>query len=133
MTYPRSLDEYGDDELKAELERRAKLKKDGRCTYCERSTTSSACRFPERHSKKGRSKPPVLVIGDTSYELTQAFCEGALSYHYDVPYNTGNPYDDDDDRHEEWSNGHEIASEHDEKFTEAKARKALAAAKKRRL
>lgn len=143
MSYPRDLDEYDDEELKEELERRAELVKKKLCTYCERKVTAAACRFPERHKagkggKGGKIKTPVLVIGDTAYELSEAFCEGALAYHARVPYNVGNPYNDEDDRAEEWNDGHTIAGgDKDDncgvEFTKKQAEKALAVAKKRRL
>ena len=110
------------------------MAKKGRCTYCNRLVTASACRFPERH--KGKIETPEIVVGDTSYELTEAFCEGAIALHNRVPWNVGNPYHEDDDRHEQWSDGHGIASgDEDEsvKFTKKQAEKALAVAKKRRL
>lgn len=143
MSYPRDLDEYDDEDLQEELDRRAELKKKGLCTYCKRKVTASACRFPERHKagkngKGGKIKTPVLVIGDTAYELSEAFCEGALAYHARVPYNVGNPYNDEDDRAEEWNDGHTIASSDKDdncgvEFTKEQAEKALAVAKKRRL
>lgn len=143
MSYPRDLDEYDDEELKDELARRAELTKKKLCTYCKRAVTASACRFPERHKagkngKGGKIETPVLVIGDTAYELTEAFCEGALACYARVPYNVGNPYSDEDDRHEEWNYGHEIAGADKEdncgvEFTKEQAEKALAVAKKRRL
>lgn len=137
MSYPRELEEYDDEELKAEIERRGEAAKKKLCSYCNRKITASACRFPERHKgKRVHRDEPRLVIGDTAYTLTEAFCEGAIAYHHGVPWNVGNPYHEDDDRHEQWSDGHGIASgDEDEKvkFTEAQAKKALKAARKRRL
>lgn len=140
MSYPRDLDEYDTEELQTELERRAKLRKKGLCSYCKRAVTASACRFPERHkaAKSGKIKTPELVVGDTAYELTEAFCEGALACYARVPYNVGNPYNDEDERAEEWNSGHTIAGADKEdncgvEFTKEQAEKALAVAKKRRL
>jgi hypothetical protein len=133
VSYPRSLDEYNDVELKDEIKRREKLAKKKRCTYCEQSVDAPACRFPERHSRKGKIETPEIVVGDTAYELTEAFCRGALALHSGIPYNTGNPYDDEDDRHQEWNYGHEVADDEEADFTLEKAEKALAEAKRRKL
>lgn len=136
MTYAKDLDEYDTQELEAELKRRAKLTKKGRCTYCKKSVDAPACRFPERHSKKSKIKTPEIVVGDTIYELTEAFCLGAIAFHNDVPYNVGNPYDDEDDRNQEWSDGHGIASGDEEQgvsFSLERAEKALKEARARRL
>lgn len=51
MSYPRDLDEMSADELQDELNRRAKLKDQGLCTYCERPLNAlPPCRFLVRHS-----------------------------------------------------------------------------------
>lgn len=55
MSYPMSLDEYTDAELQAELDRRYRDRRAGKCDYCHRPFTSMpACKFPERH--KGNSR-----------------------------------------------------------------------------
>lgn len=56
MGYPLDLDEYGEDALRNELTRRAKLKREGRCDYCGKYRNESVCKFPDRHSK-ARDKP----------------------------------------------------------------------------
>lgn len=51
MSYPKDLDEYTTDELRAELSRRANVLAEGNCDYCGRAGDSSPCRFPERHQQ----------------------------------------------------------------------------------
>ncbi len=51
MSYPLNLDEYTEEQLKKELDRRAKTRAKGKCDYCERKIGSKqACKFPERHN-----------------------------------------------------------------------------------
>ena len=50
MSYPKGLDEYTEDELQAELDRRANLQSCGVCDYCGRAPDTPACKFPERHN-----------------------------------------------------------------------------------
>jgi hypothetical protein len=136
MGYLMDLDEYSDEQLKEELERRRKLAKKGLCTYCGRSVDAPTCRFPERHSEKAERSVPVIGFGDTTYELTQALCEGAIAFYNDVPWNTGNPYSPEDDRHEEWSTGHALASGDEQeggRLPRSRAEKALKEAKARKL
>jgi hypothetical protein len=59
MGYPRDLDEYEEEELRAELDRRAKLRADGKCDYCGRSIHVPTCKFQERHR---RQKPPGRIV-----------------------------------------------------------------------
>ena len=47
----KTLDEYTDAQLEAELERRRWRRNAGLCDYCERPPTDPPCRFPERHKK----------------------------------------------------------------------------------
>ncbi len=49
MSYPMDLDQYSEAALKDELERRRKLRADGRCDYCGQPTTLPPCRFRARH------------------------------------------------------------------------------------
>jgi hypothetical protein len=49
--YVLDLDEFDESDLRAELSRRSSLRKRGLCDYCERSSKSSPCKFPERHNK----------------------------------------------------------------------------------
>lgn len=140
MSYPRSLDEYADEELEAEIKRRKKLKKKKLCTYCERSVDAPHCRFPERHTfKKGmRDNEPRLIVGDTIYTLSEAFCQGAIAHLDRVPY-TENPYDEDDDQAWGWNCGHEVVDTDEEDLepgvdlSREFFEKALAEAKARRL
>lgn len=132
MGYPKDLDEYDEEQLQGELARRARLKEKGVCTYCERPQNAPSCRFPERHNAAAPLAIPTLEIGDTSYDLTEAFCAGAVAFHDQIPYNF-NPYRSTDDRHDEWSEGHTIASAEDNPFPREKAEPALAEAKARRL
>jgi len=136
MGHLKDLDEFSDSELAQEVIRRADLKTKGLCSYCERKITEPTCRFPERHSKKAKRSVPVIGFGDTTYELTQALCEGAIAFYNHIPWNTGNPYDEDDERHEEWSTGHGLASGDEQEggnLSRERAERALKEAKKRRL
>jgi hypothetical protein len=49
VSYPKDLDEYTDEQLREELERREKATESGLCGYCGRLPTEPACKFPERH------------------------------------------------------------------------------------
>lgn len=49
MSYPRDLDEYTADELRAELERREQARRDGVCDYCGRDPRNTTCRMKSRH------------------------------------------------------------------------------------
>jgi hypothetical protein len=49
MGYSRSLDEYREDALLAELALRRSRRQQGVCDYCARKPDTSPCRFPERH------------------------------------------------------------------------------------
>lgn len=55
MSYPRDLDEYSDDELEAERQRRVKLRARGQCPYCRQDFEDPPCRHPEQHR-------PLLVL-----------------------------------------------------------------------
>jgi hypothetical protein len=52
MGYPRDLDEYTEDELIDELNKRIGLHEKGKCGYCERKPTTTPCKFPDRHHDK---------------------------------------------------------------------------------
>ncbi|AAK94360.1 hypothetical protein Mx8p25 [Myxococcus phage Mx8] len=52
MSFPRSLDEYGDKELQQELARRAEVRERGLCDYCGRSSRAPSCKFSERHHSR---------------------------------------------------------------------------------
>ena len=58
MSYPTGLDEFPEERLVAELERRADLRKQGLCDYCGREEFTSPCKFPDRHN-------PEIDDGDT--------------------------------------------------------------------
>lgn len=49
MSYILDLDEYTEEALKGELERRRKLSARGLCDYCRRSGDTPSCKFPDRH------------------------------------------------------------------------------------
>lgn len=55
MSYPRGLDEYSDDELRSELDRRDRARRAGRCDYCggwlgqPTASGHESCRFPTSH------------------------------------------------------------------------------------
>lgn len=46
MSYPKDLDEYTDEELKRELARRERCKKEGRCSYCGRLAQTNPVSSP---------------------------------------------------------------------------------------
>lgn len=50
MGYPLDLDEYEEERLIEEINRRVRLQEQGLCDYCERSPDTDPCKFPERHS-----------------------------------------------------------------------------------
>lgn len=54
----------------------------------------------------------VKVVGDTAYELTPAFVDGAKAWFSGTPYGAGRGRDDDDER-SEWEDGHVLASSGD--------------------
>lgn len=49
MSYPKSLDEYTDLELAQEIEKREKLRAEGKCDYCYRPNTTTVCKHADRH------------------------------------------------------------------------------------
>jgi hypothetical protein len=56
MSYPVDLDEYDEERLRGEIDRRRKLRAQGLCDYCERRQDATpACKFPHRH--KGWRSP----------------------------------------------------------------------------
>ncbi len=52
----RNLAEYSEEELVAELTRRATLRAASLCDYCERARNTLTCKFPERHIGKGSAE-----------------------------------------------------------------------------
>lgn len=50
MGYPKDLDEYNEDELARELQRRDRVRARGHCDYCDRLPSAPPCKFPWRHS-----------------------------------------------------------------------------------
>jgi hypothetical protein len=59
-------------------------------------------------------KPLMKVVGDTGYELSAAFLAGAQGGLDGLHVFDCNPYRESDDRHQEWEDGHGLASEDDE-------------------
>lgn len=51
MSYPKDLDEYSEEDLDAELKRRADLRLKGLCDYCGRHRDMPTCRMPKRHEQ----------------------------------------------------------------------------------
>lgn len=51
MSYPKELDEYTDEELEKEIQRRAKLNNEGKCTYCNKLGSSPFCKQYSQHKK----------------------------------------------------------------------------------
>ena len=49
MSYPLSLDEYPEEQLRAELALRKERRARGRCDYCDRMPSEPSCKFPGRH------------------------------------------------------------------------------------
>lgn len=52
-----NLDEYNEEEVAAEITRRARARKEGLCDYCLRPPGSEPCKFPARHRPNGRVCP----------------------------------------------------------------------------
>mgnify|MGYP003402888157 CR=1 FL=1 len=52
MGYFKSLDEYTENQLQEELNRRKGCQQLGVCDYCLRKPETPICMFPERHSRK---------------------------------------------------------------------------------
>jgi len=62
MGYPLDLDNMSDATLSAELARRLKSRREGKCDYCNRARDSDPdCRFPERHHRT-EDGPEIQVI-----------------------------------------------------------------------
>lgn len=57
MSYPRDLDEIPEQELLAEISRRATARAGRRCDYCGLPPELPVCRFPERHAAAAESCP----------------------------------------------------------------------------
>lgn len=56
MSFPRDLDEIPEEELRAEIERRASARRLGICDYCGRAGTEKACKFTDRHKAGAKKK-----------------------------------------------------------------------------
>jgi hypothetical protein len=50
VSYHKELDEYTEQQLLDELERRRSLRDEGKCDYCQRLGNTTDCKFPERHA-----------------------------------------------------------------------------------
>lgn len=61
MGYAKELDEYTDEELAAEMQRRAEHAMEGRCSYCTRSGVEPPCRYPQIHN--AAVHPIVALVG----------------------------------------------------------------------
>lgn len=53
MSYFKDLDEYTDEELLRELERRMRDRGKRVCDYCHREAGTPSCKFPLRHALAG--------------------------------------------------------------------------------
>jgi hypothetical protein len=51
VSYPRGLDDYSDEELLAELDRRAKARALGKCDYCLGRDSKRPCGQRARHKE----------------------------------------------------------------------------------
>lgn len=49
MGYPVDLDQLSENSLREELDKRKKLREEGKCDYCERFPSTEPCRYPHRH------------------------------------------------------------------------------------
>ena len=102
-----ALQGFSDEELAHELKRRAKERKENRCTYCGRKVTTPGCRQSHLHTNK--TPLPGKQVGDTYYTFTGPFCEGALSvfgiscHAYDVQK--------DEDMEQEYEDGNLLADD----------------------
>lgn len=120
------LTKYADEELQAELKRREKARKKKLCIRCGRKKSEPACRDAWEHTNK--EPLPSKQVGDTLYEFTGAFCEGAIAFFERRPY--ANPYRRRDDRHDEWEYGNSLAD--NDEVTEKEIRGAYEIAKARK-
>jgi len=80
MGYSRDLDEYAEHRLLGEILRRAKLRKQGLCDYCERTPDTKPCKFPGRHRSTNkttiRPKPLNFVVeNEHADKVKRAFRE----------------------------------------------------------
>ncbi len=53
MSYAYTLDEYPEEQLRAELDRRERLQASGLCDYCGRHRSTPACKERARHGGRG--------------------------------------------------------------------------------
>lgn len=60
-----------------------------------------------------KQSTPKLLIGDTEYEMSKEYIEGAIAMRMQTPY-LCNPYKDNSEKHNAWNYGHqnESACEH---------------------
>ena len=69
MSYPKDLDDYSDETLQQELNRRERARQKGKCDYCGKPRGSEpACRLPVRHT----AKPKVDLSPGRSDEAEEA-------------------------------------------------------------
>lgn len=70
MSYHIDLDEYDEQQLRNELDRRKALRDKGLCDYCQRNGGTKPCKFRHRHSvavqfwqRENRRKEGILPPG----------------------------------------------------------------------
>lgn len=51
MGYSKSIDEFTDLELAQEIEKREKMRAEGKCDYCYQPNTAPVCKYSARHNR----------------------------------------------------------------------------------
>ncbi len=64
MSLLRDLDEYVENALVAEINRRIWARERGVCDYCGRTPETVVCKFPERHAAPAKQKKGLAYTAD---------------------------------------------------------------------
>lgn len=89
MSFPRDLDEIGEDELQQELLRRFNARQQGVCDYCGRGPKTPSCKYSGRHSYSpptGNKPPLSLDKVDPRDRLIRWFVQNPLELDYVVSF-----------------------------------------------
>lgn len=65
MSYQKELDEYTDEQLQEEIQRRISLNAIGCCTYCNRLGSTESCKQIEQH-KKAKDKLDLITQAEAA-------------------------------------------------------------------
>lgn len=88
MSFPRDLDEFGEDELVDELRRRFEARREGKCDYCGRPHDARPpCKFSGRHGAPPSDPTPGnlrLDLTDPRDRLTRWLVQHPLELDYVV-------------------------------------------------